>query len=331
MILPRRIFDLYWGQSGAGKSRAAAQVILAVHKLTGKKARVVIGDGSLASYDALIDAGIVEAVEFAHRPWPMDVVKRLSEGWFPVEDNPLGPLVPPSAQPSFKDIEMYVFEGASVMGSYVMGTNKGGLAALAGEGVKIGQDTPFRIVAGTYDNAGKLIDGPGTVTGGNSMAHYGPGQRAIIDAAQTSKGLGRYVIWTAHEAINDPDKDAFVKELTVGPEVVGKKWISGFQRIFNAALHFQSVAKRGRVVDDFTGKPSQELDLDYRLWTRDHFSPDQNMVVRYKAVVRGLEHSDDIKDYYPGIGEFYAAHKDAQRKTLLAELTKGVDTDTASV
>ena len=49
--------------------------------------------------------------------------------------------------------------------------------------------------------------------------------------------------------------------------------------------------------------------LDYRIWTRDHFSPDQNTLIRYKAVTRGVKTLDD---YYNSITEYYDALREAQ-------------------
>lgn len=303
---PTRVFDLYWGQSGSGKSTAARDAIIEMHKRTGKKARVVIGDGSMATYQPLIDRGIVESVEYAHRPWPEDVIGRLAEGHFPTDGDPLSPLVPPARQPTFKDIGMYVFEGASMMGSYMMGTAKGGLAQRAAEGEKLGMDAAIRIFNGELDKDGKLVDGPGTWSGGNSIPHYQFAQRTIEDAVQRSKGLAPYVIWTAHESMNDPEKDKFVKEQIAGPEVVGKALIAKFQRVFNSCLHFQTVAKRQTSTDkdQFTGRTAQELDLDYRIWTRDHFSPDSSVLIRYRAVVRGID-EQDLKPFYNDIRTFY--------------------------
>lgn len=315
---PPRFFDLYWGQSGSGKSTAARDAIIQMHKRTGQKARVVIGDGSMATYEPLIARGIVEPVEYAHRSWPEDVISRLSEGYFPADPNdPLAPLVEPSKQPSFKDIGMYVFEGASMMATYMMSTVKGGLAQRAAEGEKLGMDAAIRIFNGELDKDGKLVDGPGTWSGGNSIPHYQFAQRTIEDAVQRSKGLAPYVIWTAHESMNDPEKDKFVKEQIAGPEVIGKALLTKFQRVFNSCLHFQSVAKRQTSTDkdDFTGRTAQELKLDYRIWTRDHFTPDSNILIRYRAVVRGID-EDDLQPFYPNIRAFYNDLITAQEKAL---------------
>lgn len=302
-MLPTRLFDLYYGQPASGKSQAAREVIKQFHTETGKRARVVIGDGSTATYEKLARAGIVDICEFSHRPWPPFVMQQLMEGWFPVE-GPLGDLVAPDKHPTHATIGLYVIEGASVMGSYIMSSVEGGLAWQAGQGNKIGQDSPFQFFQGEMDAKGKVISGPGVNYGGNPMSHYGVAQRHVMDAVTRSKGLASHVIWTAHEATNDPDKSVINKELIVGPEVAGRALTANFQRMFGNTLHFQSVAKRSKIKDEFTQRDVMDLDLDYRIWTRDHFSPDGNTTVRYKAVTRDV---NNINHYYDNILKYYEA------------------------
>lgn len=302
-MLPSRIFDLYYGQPASGKSEAARQMVENVYKATGKTARIIVGDGSTATYEHLQDLGIAKICEFSHRHWPPVVMEKLTEGWFPI-DGPHGELVAPANQPDFANVGMYVFEGASVVGTYMMSSIKGGLAWLSGNGVKIGQDSPFQMFMGELDDKGKLKDGPGRTYGGNPMSHYGVAQRHIMDAVTRSKGLSPYVIWTAHEATNDPDKNVLNKELLVGPEVAGKALTANFQRMFGNTLHFQTVAKKVNLTDDHTGRQRTDLDIDYRIWTRDHFSPDNNTTIRYKAVTRGVR---DIDHYYDDITKYYDA------------------------
>lgn len=304
-MIPNRIFDLYYGQSGSGKSRAAAQVALQLHKLTGKKIRVCVGDGSLQTYDALIDAGIVEGMEFTHRDWPFDVGQRITEGWFPADQfDPSSPLVEPSKN-GIENVGGYIFEGAAVLGAYAMSGIKGGLAWLSAKGHKIGQDTPYEIPQGDTDAKGQFTGGPKTTFGGNPMAHYNVAQKLVTDSVQRSKMLSRYVIWTTHEQTNDPEKSQLVKELIVGPEVVGRSLTASFQRMFGNTLHFQAVAnKKNKVKDDTTGRDMIDLELNYRIWTQDHFSPDNNTMIRYKALTRGVE---NLEPYYSDILSYYAA------------------------
>lgn len=313
-MIPNRIFDLYYGQSGTGKSRAAAQVAIQIHKQTGKKVRVCVGDGSLQTYAPLINAGIVEGMEYTHREWPFDVCQRITEGWFPADPfDPSSPLIEPEKNGA-NDIGGYIIEGAAVMGAYAMSGLKGGLAWLSAHGHKIGQDTPYEIPQGDTDAKGNFTSGPKTKFGGNPMAHYNVAQKLVTDSVQRSKSLSRYVIWTTHEQTNDPEKNQLVKELVVGPEVVGRSLTASFQRMFGNTLHFQTVAnKKDKIKDATTGRDMIDLDLDYRIWTRDHFSPDNNTMIRYKALTRGV---DDLEPYYDSITKYYDAVIESGQKSL---------------
>lgn len=286
MNRPAKIFDCVYGSSGTGKSEACARLVEAIYKDTGKRARLVIGDGSLLTYEYLIAAGVAQAVEFGAMAWPQDTLVKLSSGWWLVD----GTLVPPGAPGNdLSNVGIYVFEGLSVAGAYIMGNVHGGLAWRSGRGEKIGQDSPIRIVEGDVDpKTGKVIDGPGSSFGGNPPSHYNVAQRTLLDCLQRSKSLPvDAVVWTAHEATNNPEND-LNRELIIGPEVVGKALTTSIQRSFNNTIHMCTVTKRAKAQDAFTGKAVDELDTEYRLYTRDHFSAAGTTMTRYKAVTRAF-------------------------------------------
>lgn len=327
-VLPRKIFDLIYGSGASSKSSNIVQAILQMHKETGKKARVMIGDGSLPSYDALIDMGLVDYCEFAHRPWPQDTLMRLSQGWFPEhQDDPESPLLPPTPE-TFKDYGMSVFEGLSVAGAYVLGHVKGGFAARAAAGEKIGDTPGARIIEGDFDDkTGKLVSGPGSAFGGNSPGHYKQAQNVLLDVVQSSRGLPHHVIWTAHEvaaeqeqAIGDrvkgqPQQKVVIGETIIGPEVAGKKLTGVIQRIFGNTMHAQSIGVVSRKKDPTTQRDAKSLELEYRLWTRDHFAPQPEIMLRYKAATRDVDErtfpayfvatapGKSIIDYYAALAE----------------------------
>ncbi len=283
-----KIFDLYYGGPGSAKSESCARLIEHVYKTTGKVARVVVGDGSALTYEHLVEAGIAEVCEFGNRPWPMDTMQKLCSGHWPRPDNdelvPLGFNLNGLWQNDLTHVGVYIFEGLSTAGAYIMG----GLADRAGKGEKIGQDSPIRIIEGEIDpKTGKVISGPGTSFGGNPVAHYNVAQRAILECLQRSRGLDvDYVGWTAHEADNNSEKD-LNKESLVGPEVVGKALTGSIQRNFNNTLHFVTVAKKAKMKDEFTDRMVDDLTLEYRIYTEDHVSTPGATTVRFKACTRG--------------------------------------------
>jgi hypothetical protein len=99
-------------------------------------------------------------------------------------------------------IGVWIFEGLSVAGAYIMGDMKGGLAYRGGQGQKIGSESPYTIIDADLDSAGKIIkgSGPGDRYGGSSKTDYGTAQKRMLGVLERSKALpGDFTIWTAHE------------------------------------------------------------------------------------------------------------------------------------
>ncbi len=299
--LPRRLFDLYVGKPASGKSEAIARLIEEVcAQNPGKKARICVGDGSAITYEHLVEDGRAELMEFSHRDYPTKTLRRLAEGWWPADlKDPQSPLIPPDKQPSIGDVAVYVFEGLSVGGRYILGLVKGGLAQRAAQGEKLGPDAVTRWIDGELDKNGRPVDAD-SAFGTNGTAHYMAAQQALVEIVQTSRGLSApYVVWTAHEAVaeqqtNIGDLKNPVKlktgDVIVGPEVAGKALTPIVQRVFGNTLHFQSLSKKVKSaeVDEFVGQTGMDLDLHYRIWTRDHFAVDGQSQLRYVACVRAV-------------------------------------------
>lgn len=286
--------ELYYGAGGTGKSEAALRVIKLMNEATGKKARVFLGDGSQATYDdsGLVDAGIIETLDFGARDWPTSTLNQLAEGWWPADpQDPKSPLIAPTPA-SIANIGVLVGEGLSVGGLYIMGDSKGGLAYRAARGEKIGTEVSYRYIDGETDALGNFKDnkdhtnGPGMAFGANGLAHYGAAQKRILGVVERSKSVPvDYMIWTAHERAAE---DKLTKETIVGPEVAGGALTANMQRHFNNTLHFVTAEKRGKETDEFSLKLITDLDVVYRIYTRDHFSPQGTVQIKFKACTRGM-------------------------------------------
>lgn len=285
LTLPSVMFECYYGAPGSGKSEACARMAETIFRETGKRTRIVVGDGSALTYEHLVEAGVADILDFSTRSWPQATLIQLSKGYWP---NAKDDLVPTDAATK-ATIGLYIFEGLSVAGAYILGLVEGGLAWRAARGEKIGQESPIRIVDGVVDpKTNTVVSGTGMTFGGNPPSHYGVAQRTLQECLNNSKGLKVPVIWTAHEATNNPEND-LNKELLVGPEVVGKALTSTIQRSFNNTLHFCTVSKRTKQQDSFTGKAVDDLDVEHRIYTRDHFSAAGASLTRFKACTRGAD------------------------------------------
>lgn len=319
--------DLFYGPSGSGKSTGIVAIIKAAFKENGKPWRILVGDGSAATYaDAgLIDAGVVELADYSVRDWPLTTFKALCQGSWPREvEDPASPLAPMTPA-DFKKYGGYAIEGLAVAGQYIMGDHvKGGLAYQSARGVKIGQDSPMKLVDSDYnEKTGLPIGGTGTgeVFGGNPVAHYGFGQRQLMSAFERSKKLPGWVIWTTHERSAE---DKLSKNIIIGPEGLGEALTTNLSRHFGNTLHFTTAAKVEKQLDAHTAKQIGVLDSEYRIYTRDHFHPEGTTMVKYRAVTRFPQGADatKLKLYYesdqPGVAvlDLYRTIADAKREAI---------------
>lgn len=316
-----KAFDIYYGSPGSAKTRSIIELILHVHATTGKTAVVYTGDGSYGFYQdtGLVEKGIIRLMDFSIRDNPFETLQMCSEGLWPDEpENPTSKMKKlPAAE--FANVGLWIFEGASVAGNYIMGTKKGGLAQRAAEGDVIGQDSPIFLKDGELK------------IGGNAGAHYNVGQRQMLSFILRTKSLPGMVIWTAHERIDDGERGgSFAKgqggvkdrisEKCIGPEIVGKALTSSISREFRNTLHFTTASKKVQDgIDKLTGKTNYVDKTEYRVYTEDHFDPDGIVGLKYMAVVRSLN-PEKIKQFYvadkPGkaLLDFY---KDLQESNKL--------------
>lgn len=294
-------FDLLYGLPGTGKSLALIKLIKAEHAATGKIARVYVGDGSKIMYTSsgLVDAGIVDIIDFAIRDEPFTTCQNITEGMVPVDPEDPRSKMRKLTVDEVQKTGIWVFEGAAVMGNYMLGDAKGGLAYRAAQGEVIGQDAPIRF---TDKESGNSF-------GGNAGAHYNVGQRYILANILRSKQFPGKVFWTTHERMDDGERGgSFAKgqtaakvtlgEKLIGPEIVGKALTSSISRDFGNTLHFQIATKKvAKGTDPVSGKTNFEDKTDYRIYTRDHYDPDGIVALKYMGIVRTTNPSK-IKDFY---------------------------------
>lgn len=285
-------FELYYGAPGSAKSTAVAHVIKTLFNQTGKRSRVLIGDGSLATYAdmGLVDAGAVEWCDYTIRDWPISTLEQLAEGAWPADPlDPKSPLI--AFNPKTADeLALSCFEGLSVAGTYIMGDKKGGLAYRSGRGEKIGQDSPIMITDADLDAAGRPIkdSGPGRQYGGNPISHYNVGQLRLASIVERSKMLPGVVIWTAHEKAAE---NKLSGEKVIGPQGVGEAATPNMPRAFGNTLHFATAEKQIKQKDAHTGVDVSMVDSEYRIYTRNHYRAEGKVFTKYLATTR-ISHPD---------------------------------------
>lgn len=289
-------FECFWGQSGTGKSESIAAVIRRIYEETGKTARVLIGDGSGATYQAMADAGVVELADYTIRDWPLSTLSQYCRGMWPEDAaDPTSKFLPMTPE-QFTKIGIYVVEGLSVGAVYVMGDKKGGFAERAGRGEKIAGDSPVQLIDLERNAAGQTIpnSGPGMMFGGVTLGAYGHAQKRMMGFVEQSKGLPGWVIWTAHERAAE---DKVTGQKLIGPEVAGGALTASLSRVFNNTLHFATAEKTVKAKDEHTEKQIDVIDAEYRIYTRDHFRAEGNSYVKYKAVSRHPMPNGEVTGY----------------------------------
>jgi len=281
-----KFIECYYGQSGTGKSESIAAVIERIYNETGKTARIAVGDGSGATYEPLVDAGIAEMADYTIRDWPLSTLSQFCQGYWPQDVlDPKSKMIQMD-RATFDKIGITVIEGLSVGANYVMGDKKGGFAARAALGEKIAGDSPVQLIDLERDERTGLVkanSGPGLAFGGVTLGGYGHAQRRMLGFIEQSKALPGWVIWTAHERSGE---DKVSNQKLIGPEVAGGALTANLSRLFNNTLHFATAERTVKEKDDHTQKSIDIIDAEYRIYTRDHFRAEGNTFVKYKAVCR---------------------------------------------
>ena len=325
--------DLFYGHSLKGKSRAIVELIVDAYNTTGKKSRLYIGDGGLATYlnTGLVDAGVLDVCEFSHLAYPSTVLKAMSMLYMPNDE---GAWEKPTPEFLSGETHAYViYEGATVMKQWLMGNNEGAIADKISKGEKFG---------GVRDDGGRLVTTDGKVNGvpdewrkhGQITGlHYMKAYRELESAIQRSSAFAGNVIWTAHpteapdltEGGRSGQHGQIQGKKVIGPDVCGKARAATISALFGNTLHFDTAMKTGhREQDALTGKNISILEPEYRVYTRDHYDPDGLEMVEFRAGCR----YDGMKLFYthnePGksILDFYV---DLQKKAqdTATRFTKG--------
>jgi DNA polymerase III delta prime subunit len=293
------MFELYYGPPGSGKTRAIIELIRQIYKETGKKARVFVGDGSGAMYNQIMHEGCIAGLaDFSIRDQPFTTCQQITEGMWPSDVNDPLSKMRKLTPAEIAETSVWVYEGMSVMGNYMMGDKPGGLAQRAADGESLGGDY---VVSFADSDTYKF--------GGNSVVHYNLGQRHLLQNVLRSKVLNGMVIWTAHERMDDGQRSEgmqkgnqgtkfTVSEKIIGPELIGKALTQNISRDFGNTLHFDSVSKKvADGTDELTGKTKYTSKTEYRIYTRDHFDPEGLVAQKYRAVNRFMGDPAKMPEY----------------------------------
>lgn len=298
--------DLVYGNSQAGKTTWGIQIAEHLHLKKGLTTRWYLGDGGGETLysSGLVDAGIIDVVQFNLRPNPFATMQKCCDGWWPEDsEDPKSPL---RETKDFSHLGLLVFEGLSVGCDYMMGDMPGGLAERASKGEKIGQDSPY------------VVSEEGLRIGGNPPSHYGFTQRRLISLIERTRALPvPFVLWTAHMR---KAEDADLKGVfEFGPDCAGQALTSKIGGYFGNTIHMHQVTVKKKVKDAMTGQTIDQLAIERRAYTRKHADPEGQTGIKYYANSRmPREYLDDMPEYLapPDAVKFYQILESAKLKKV---------------
>lgn len=297
--------ELVYGKSGSGKTTWWMRLAEHIYHTKGLKTRLYLGDGGLETVSAagLIEAGIVEVMEYNLWDNPFETCQRIAEGAWPEDTlNPKSKWKIEKPTELYKRYGMMVYEGLSVMADYLMGDMPGGLAHRMAHGQSLNNDESFR-----FDDGSVKV-------GGNARTHYSTAQRRIEHYIRVSKGFPGWVQWTAHER---QAQDTDTKVIEFGPDVAGKALTTKIGASFGNTIHLHPVTTKKKVRDTVTGQDVETQTITYRAYTRKHYDPDKTTFAPYYANNRmAYTQTASMPEYFepPDPLKFYQTLADGERK-----------------
>lgn len=296
------MIDGGYGDTMSGKSQALERLAGHIHETSGKGSMVFISDGGAETYNSrgLVDDGVIKIFDFSGRDFPMTMLKLISEFYFPKDPlDPKSKLVAPPANLS-ETIGLIVFEGGSTIGSYLLSDTPGGLAWHAGQETGFGGIKDEDGVLSTTDDLNDV--GDRNIQGATSPKHFMIAQRKIVTAIRKTKAFPGMVYWTFHPT-EGPDRTQggesgkFGKiegKKIIGPDVAGRALASTIGREFGNLHHYDQVNIVKKEADETNHKQITKVEREFRLYTRRHFDPNQDVMIEYVAGSRIV----GLKDYY---------------------------------
>ena len=217
-----KISIMCYGASDSGKSTQARYIAEFVHKVYGKKTRLIALDrGSLWSPSQdLVDAGIIVPLEFptSHEFNPFAIMRKLRRGEWPSE----GKINRPTAKVS-NGVTQYISntqwrpwsaEDEKEIGAIVIDSLSSYATAFMSDVKQKNQRS------GDPAAAPRLEDGE--QMGTNTMNHYADCHMEILDLLQSFQSLPVHItLFTALEGKGEDD-DSGIKRTALGPETIGK-------------------------------------------------------------------------------------------------------------
>lgn len=260
--------SLIFGESGTYKTTNVGFFARWIYKTTGKKTRLLSGDlGGWDSIQPEIDASIIVPYGLAGLSNPIESMKRLCEGYWPVYNKLKGKMVfVKPTEETWKEFGGYAIEGITTIADLAM-------ARLQEAGITLNNDPVYTYSEGTV----KLH--------GRSRTYYNTIQGFLHQLIMLTNQLPvEKVLWTAHEAKGTEDKEHGGGTI-IGPAVIGQAATPKVPGWVGDCLHFDFYEKGQEEVPGTKrdSKVKRKV-LGVRAWFVSH--PDSTTGIVQKAKTR---------------------------------------------
>ena len=271
---------IWYGESGSTKTSQLANFAKWLYEKTGKRTRLITGDGGgfKPIEDAgLIEFGIVEVMDLTATGMPLATLRRLSKGqwYYNVKDasGKINRQMCNTPEKHWEKIGAYAVEGLGSISDVI-------LNHIANQPEKV-----------MYENVRWEEDGE--TFGSNNEGHYGLVQKEMYATVMAMKSLPlEYTIWTS---LVGRGEDKKTKETVYGPQVAGNKKTPVAPQWFGSCLHFHKFMVENK--DSETGIVTYENSPV--AFFVDH--PDEQTGIRYLAKPRcAPSEYPKLKGMFPG-------------------------------
>lgn len=278
--------ELWYGETGTGKTVQIGRVAEWLRKRTGKVSRLVTADSGWDPIKALEEDGTLEVFDLKNlheKDEPFAIMMKLSEGaWPSLKEGKLSMSKSPQrgeplVRGDGKEVGLLAFEGLSTISETLLMDH-------AKKNRKLSQELAYQFTVPV------VVDGKTeqVSVGKAAQAHYGNVQEFVVWTLvpRTSVLPVDMVVWTAHEARGEEDGGAGLSKSVLGPATIGKALVGGTGKKFMDTFHLT--------------KERHGTSLAWKAWYEDH--PDDVLKTSsWRAKLSlPLTKSEELHKRFPG-------------------------------
>jgi len=282
-----------YGMPGVGKTSQITELVQLVKARLGADKIVRLASANADGWGVIqpsVDLGDVVPMWVPAFPWTIQVVDRLTKGWWPENpEDPASKMLPPAQQKDWAKVGAVVFDSGTDYADIIMRymLNREAQPRSTFRGAAEGASHVYK------DGAPAEGSTPGDETGyaAAGRGHFGSDQNRLEQFINQSKDIpDRFVMWTF---LADKGKDTVTRTAVYGPDVIGSAINGKVPSWFGRTIHM--------TVDPQTKKRV--------MWLHNHY--DAGDPVPYLA---------NVRDHWQAPLADFLANEDARLTVLYKKL-----------